>query len=572
MSKLNTHTLRFRITALVVVLCTVSAFLVALASLHPVEHRMKSVVGSDVYSLVASAANFVGRDVRAKRAVLKSTAEHLSTIHKKDSSSVEQVLRTHSVLKDEFFNVLVFRPDGELIANMKEEYGIGSTLAIRYGFFRETLNEQSSVISEPFHSPIHGEPVVVITQPVFDEEGKLAFVIVGGIDLRDPRLLNQLNAVKPGKTGYFFILDGKGTILQHPNQKRILANVFKEPGGPTPSTAAALDGFEGWQEGVATDGRKALIAYKRISGVDWIMGSVYPTAEAFAGLSEARANAWLASAVVATLAAIIGLLAARRFLAPFSRLRNKVASITDGAAEIEVLDVERPDEVGELSRAFFALSQQRATAEAKLADQVLTDPLTGIGNRRRFELVATKSLLANERIHQPLLLAYLDVDNFKSINDKYGHGVGDEVLIEFARRLVAAVRVSDTVVRLAGDEFVVFYDTMVDRANAADFAERILANIRLPFNVGGQKLAITTSIGLAFHAGGLTTASELLALADEALYSAKGNGRNTYFLRGSQKAPIVPKLGNKLSAVDEQFIDEVPGQGNQNGRVRHKPQ
>ncbi len=558
MLKLNTQTLRFRITALVVVLSTVSAFLVALASLHPVEYRMKAVVGNEVHSLVASAANFVGRDIRAKRVILKSIAEDLSQKSNAEPNLVEKFLRNHRALNEEFFNVVILKPNGELIANMEEDdYGIGSTFANTYEFFKKTLSTRTSVISEPFNSPLHGEPVVVITQPVFDAEGQMIFVIVGGIDLRDPRLLNQLNAVKPGKTGYFFILDSKGNILQHPNGKRILANVFAEPGGPTPTTAAALKGFEGWREATAKDGRHAIIAYKRINEVDWIMGSVYPTAEAFAGLSEARANIWLASAVVATIAAILGLLAAQRFLHPLAQLRQNVGSITEGSAEINVLDVVRKDEVGDLSRAFFALSQQRATVEGKLAELALTDPLTGIGNRRKFEMVTAKSLLASERSSQPLMLAYLDVDNFKQINDKYGHGIGDQVLIEFAKRLTTAVRASDTVVRLAGDEFVILYDTMAGGARSADFANRVLENIRLPFEVGDAVLSVTTSIGLAFHAGGTTTISDLLRLADEALYIAKRNGRNTFAVRSTSGNLPIHKQLPRLSEVDESVRSET---------------
>jgi len=553
MLKVNIPTLRFRITAIVVVLSTNSAFLVALASLHPVEYRMKEVVGNEVHSLVASAANFVGRDLRAKRSVLKSIAGHLSHHSYEDLNVLSKFLRTHHALNEEFFNVLILRDDGELVANMREEYGIGSTFANTYDFFKETVTSGASIVSHPFNSPIHGEPVVVITQPVFDSSGKLVFVIVGGIDLRDPRLLSQLNAVKPGTTGYFFILDTKGNILQHPNPERILANVYTEPGGPTPTTAAALKGFEGWMEGNAKDGRRAIIAYRRIVGVDWIMGSVYPTDEAFAGLSEARANIWLASAVVATMAAILGLLAARRFLTPLSQLRHKVGNITDGAVEIDVLDVARKDEVGDLSRAFYALSQQRATAERKLAELALVDPLTGLCNRRKFEMVATKSLLASERSCQPLMLAYLDVDNFKQINDKFGHGVGDQVLIEFAKRLKNAVRASDTVVRIAGDEFVILYDTMAEETKAEDLAKRILEYIQPAFEIGDATLNVTTSIGLAYHHGNEISTTELLHFADEALYTAKHNGRNTFAVKSTSEELSNHKSQPKLSVVDESF-------------------
>lgn len=527
---LNTQTLRFRMTGLVVVLCMVSAALVAFSCLYPIERKIKAVVGDEEYAMVSSAANFVGRDIDAKRTVLRSMAEHLTYMKLTDSTTLQKSLEHHQTLGDEFFDVVIFTREGELIANMKSRSDIGGFAASQMPFFTETVVNGKSKISLPFRNPFSGEPVVLITQPVFDSNGDVAFVLAGGIDLRNPRFLGRLDVVRPGKTGFYFIIDKAGTVIQHPKQARILVNVFAEPGGVIPVTADALKGFEGWKEGVTKDGRKALIAYKKINGTDWLMGAAYPTAEAFAALSEARASAWIWTGVVAALASVTGFFATRQFVAPLAQLRRKVGSIADGTSEIDVLDVTRTDEVGDLSRAFFALSQQRKIAEAKLADLALTDPLTGIGNRRQFEKVLTFFLARTERNQQAVLLAYLDIDNFKSINDTFGHGVGDEVLVEFAKRLQSAVRASDTVARLAGDEFVVAYDTMPVGSEPADFALRIFEKIRHPFQITAGTLNVTTSVGLAFHPSGRTTIPELLKHADEALYIAKRSGRDTYAL------------------------------------------
>jgi diguanylate cyclase (GGDEF)-like protein len=531
---LNTQTLRFRMTGLVVVLCFVSAALVAFSCLYPIERKMKLIVGEEEYSLVSSAANFVGRDIDAKRTVLRSMAEHLTYMKLTDSTSLQKSLEHHRTLDNEFFDVVIFTREGELIANMKSRSDIGGFAASQMPFFTETVNNRKSAISQPFRSPFSGEPVVLITQPVFDSNGHVAFVLAGGIDLRDPRFLGRLDVLKPGKTGFFFIIEKTGTVIQHPNETRILVNVFNELGGVRAVTADALKGFEGWKEGVTKDGRNALIAYKKIDGTNWLMGAAYPTAEAFAALAEARASAWIWTGIVAALAGITGFFATRHFVAPLVQMRSKVGNIADGTSDIDVLDVARTDEIGALSRAFFALSQQRKIAEAKLADLALTDPLTGIGNRRQFEKVLTFFLARTERNHQAILLAYLDIDNFKSINDTFGHGVGDEVIVEFAKRLQSAVRASDTVARLAGDEFVVAYDTMPAGSEPADFALRILDKIRHPFQIAGNTLHVTTSVGLAFHLSGKITIPELLKHADRALYTAKRSGRDTYALTSTE--------------------------------------
>jgi diguanylate cyclase (GGDEF)-like protein len=128
---------------------------------------------------------------------------------------------------------------------------------------------------------------------------------------------------------------------------------------------------------------------------------------------------------------------------------------------------------------------------------------------------------------------FLDIDHFKSINDTLGHAMGDDVLAEFARRLRASVRSTDTVVRLAGDEFVIVLENL-DRPEAAStVARKVITCINAAaFELDGRSLNVTTSIGVAFHlpAGAGVTTAELLARADAALYRAKAAGRNTFVL------------------------------------------
>ncbi|HEX5688204.1 MAG TPA: diguanylate cyclase [Ideonella sp.] len=167
-------------------------------------------------------------------------------------------------------------------------------------------------------------------------------------------------------------------------------------------------------------------------------------------------------------------------------------------------------------------------SERKLAELALNDPLTGLANRRCFEDMLAESLSRARRLGTGVALMFLDVDQFKAINDTHGHAAGDAVLIEFARRLEGSVRSTDSVARLAGDEFVVILDTVRNSEEARRVAEKVLANIRKPMQLRGGALNVTTSIGVAYQgASSLSTPSELLAQADEALYAAKVDGRDT---------------------------------------------
>ena len=152
------------------------------------------------------------------------------------------------------------------------------------------------------------------------------------------------------------------------------------------------------------------------------------------------------------------------------------------------------------------------------------DALTGLPNRRQFDERIARALLRSRRSGQPLAVMFLDIDHFKLVNDALGHAGGDTVLCEFARRLKACVRATDTVARLAGDEFVVLLEGVRE---LPALAEKVVECVRSPFQVEGTTLAVSTSVGVA-SCGGESSAAEVLARADAALYEAKRGGRDRY--------------------------------------------
>ena len=167
-------------------------------------------------------------------------------------------------------------------------------------------------------------------------------------------------------------------------------------------------------------------------------------------------------------------------------------------------------------------------AERRLHELARVDTLTGLPNRRHFLEKLDEAMARSPRAQRPMALMYLDIDHFKSINDSRGHGVGDAVLQQFADRLRAAVRITDTVARLAGDEFVIIIEGLNVREEASLVAGKIVASMGTPMAVDGGEVAVTTSIGVAVLGPEMRSADELLAQADAALYAAKRAGRNTF--------------------------------------------
>ncbi len=165
-------------------------------------------------------------------------------------------------------------------------------------------------------------------------------------------------------------------------------------------------------------------------------------------------------------------------------------------------------------------------AEEKLIQLAQFDSLTSLANRNRLYDKLGEALARGKRRGKELAVLFLDLDKFKSINDSLGHAAGDAVLCEFASRLKASVRKTDTVARIAGDEFVILLEDLSSSAEAEQIANTILENTKAPMRYGDTVLNFSTSIGIAL-ATGEDDADSVLKRADAALYAAKAAGRST---------------------------------------------
>lgn len=187
--------------------------------------------------------------------------------------------------------------------------------------------------------------------------------------------------------------------------------------------------------------------------------------------------------------------------------------------------------------------------ERKIMDERVThfafhDPLTGLPNRRLLHDRTCQALAANKRSGRLGALLYLDLDNFKPLNDEHGHEAGDILLVEVANRLLASVRAVDTVARVGGDEFVILLGGLVgDRDKATEEAMAVAEKIRLavanPYSLSvknndGTTLNLThrcyASIGVAIFPENESSCEDILKFADMAMYQAKSDGRNRVHL------------------------------------------
>ena len=189
-----------------------------------------------------------------------------------------------------------------------------------------------------------------------------------------------------------------------------------------------------------------------------------------------------------------------------------------------------------LKNEFNAKSLMRSIRYAKERKQLLEqvtelankDPLTGLANRSRFSQCLKNSLLRAQRRNEILAVLYIDLDNFKNINDTLGHSVGDVLLASVSERLKHAVRKVDVVARLGGDEFAIIAENIITARNAAMIAEKIISLLSSPHQCNHYEVSITPSIGIVISSASGSNMDTLLQSADTAMYHAKKQGRNNY--------------------------------------------
>ena len=201
--------------------------------------------------------------------------------------------------------------------------------------------------------------------------------------------------------------------------------------------------------------------------------------------------------------------------------------VQESADELETVNDALTDEIEEradlehqLSRSKTALSASRAQEKQSRHD-ALHDGVTGLSNLTLFKDRLDNALSQAQRHDWRLAVMFIDLDAFKSINDRYGHDVGDRVLQLVARRLEALVRGGDTVSRRGGDEFLFLMLEAKDEANAVAFAATLIERIGEACEVDGASLTVSSSVGIALYPEDGRTAQELLKHADRAMYAAK---------------------------------------------------
>jgi diguanylate cyclase (GGDEF)-like protein len=201
-----------------------------------------------------------------------------------------------------------------------------------------------------------------------------------------------------------------------------------------------------------------------------------------------------------------------------------VMAVREGAQEYLLKDkINKP-----MLERVLQYSIERHGQLSQLKHMAYHDNLTNLANRAMFTHILEHDMFLASRNGYSLAVHFIDVDNFKGINDTYGHDVGDAFLKALATRLQSTVRVVDTVARFGGDEFVVLQNGVIDTYNVVTFANKLVSAFAEPLVCGSEKIKTAISVGVAVFPEHSDQAEQLITKADKALYQAKARGKGCF--------------------------------------------
>ncbi|MCU1500704.1 MAG: diguanylate cyclase [Ilumatobacteraceae bacterium] len=227
----------------------------------------------------------------------------------------------------------------------------------------------------------------------------------------------------------------------------------------------------------------------------------------------------------AAAAAVDGLAAVFAF--PLRHDCDRLGAMTlyrDATGVLDPQDMAIAQTLADVTAAYLvmAIARDEARSAAETLRQIaLRDPLTGLANRQLLEDRIEHAAEHARRSHSAAAILFADLDQFKHVNDAYGHAVGDELLVAVARRLSTLLRSSDTLARISGDEFVFLCEDLSEPEDVDLIMDRIAEAFSTPFDSAGHELSITASVGVAYAGAGEQISTHLVVAADRAMYEAK---------------------------------------------------
>jgi diguanylate cyclase (GGDEF)-like protein len=496
--------------------------------LHKDAHLQTARANASLFASTGLVKKYVSTYSASKRALLKQ--------------DVLDLLFNYQLAYPEYFEIRIISRDGkELLRSVIGDVENRTDDESSSQWFQEARQSGNAIHTAFLVNPDNGEPVLIASKPLTsdaedDENGpnmqKLHGYLVLTIDLG---FLDSLSHnMSAGKSGDLFFTDANGTILFHPDKTRKGQQIDH-------ALFARITNISDRKTLLDAPYRDAPGHYQAIRLDDWLHAvAAYEQSE----FSDKRSNLGQSVTMIAGVAILLTIaflfaVLKSLLIRPIQKLGSAAREMGRGQLLVPI-NVDTRDEIGDLANTFREMGENLNHYHEQVHYVAYHDSLTGLPNRLMFKDYLKRATAEARRNNQELSILFLDLDNFKRINDTLGHIAGDNLLEAFAVRLQACLRETDVIshsplndsesvmARLAGDEFIIMLPRTTGPANAQKVSRRVLELMSEPFVINKQELYISSSIGIALFPDDGDNVDDLMKNADIAMYHAKKSGRNNY--------------------------------------------
>ena len=523
---------------ILVILAALPALLLTVYSAIERRASAEAQAREELRRLVKLAAMQQWQVVEGARQMMVASSQILPTLMG-DRKRCGQYFANLLAQNREIYNSMgLFLANGELFCNAATFQRVNSGDRLYFRLAKETGKFS---VGEYQIGRVTGKAGINFGFPVKDSDNKVFGVAFAGLDLES--LGRMAQATPLPAEGILSVIDVKGTILA---RKPAMAEAIGGKLWNAKVIEAVLTSMEGELEAKGTDGVDWLLAHEVVAqnpdGAFPLRVLVtVPLGRVFADANNALVRDLL-GIIIATLFLLVG----AWYGAEWFMLRN-VRALLRAASQMRAGDLKARtgiryggEELSQLARAFDGMAGALEEREQKLHEQAISDPLTGLYNRRYLSEFLQRELVRARRSATPVAVVLLDLDRFKRVNDSFGHEAGDQVLTAVGALLKSKVRGSDIACRYGGEEFaVIMPQAGVDAANrrGEDIRSAIAA---LNLSHAGKSLGrLTASFGIGLFPDHAEDIDSLLRVADVALYAAKGAGRNRVIIGSADKRGVL---------------------------------
>jgi diguanylate cyclase (GGDEF)-like protein len=493
--------------------------------------------------------------IRSVRAEYDSAATAANSLAKSsvlaEYFAMEQSVRElvlHSAVLDLFASYEMIHPAIHQIQlwnvnYQREAYLTNKNMAGPSDVSRDMLDEVTALQSPAEMYLLNnqqGESYLMVIAPVYKEmrnkkTGRGENVIVGYVVLGSPfELLQRVADLGESETTLFFFVDEYGRLLT-----KLDNSVVEQL--PAFSEVIGLLSDDNTLE-FSSDGESYFFRFHQVLPEMWLGSLIDNSAIDMESISFLR-SAFMPMMVVTLFAGLLFYwFVSKRLITPIEQLISATRKIAKGDYNLS-LAADSADELGELSLAMRFMSEQVSQSSKRIQQLAYYDSLTQLPNRNTLAETLDTLIANGGRDQQKLAVLFIDLDDFKKVNDSLGHAAGDDLLVQVSQRLKDTLRTSDSVYnsahpcnvdemvsRLGGDEFNALVNGINSAHDAALIAKRIVKELGKPFSIFNKTIHVGASVGIAIYPDDGVTAEELLKNADLAMYEAKADGKNNYHI------------------------------------------